>query len=104
MGIKSVFTDHSLFGFADASSIITNKFLEFSLANADHIICVSNTRFVLCVQYKMLITSRAWSHFILTLQSTKNLSQRFKCFDDIMYSGEYNVSDVTLSVYPHRAD
>ncbi|CAB4002423.1 Hypothetical predicted protein, partial [Paramuricea clavata] len=43
MGIKSVFTDHSLFGFADASSIITNKFLEFSLANADHIICVSNT-------------------------------------------------------------
>jgi hypothetical protein len=24
------------------------------------------------------------------------------CFD-VMYSGEYNVSDVTLSVYPHRA-
>ncbi|XP_028409015.1 N-acetylglucosaminyl-phosphatidylinositol biosynthetic protein-like isoform X2 [Dendronephthya gigantea] len=43
MGMKSVFTDHSLFGFADASSIITNKFLEFSLANADHMICVSNT-------------------------------------------------------------
>lgn len=43
LGIKAVFTDHSLFGFADASSIITNKFLEFSLANADHIICVSNT-------------------------------------------------------------
>ncbi|XP_046860104.1 phosphatidylinositol N-acetylglucosaminyltransferase subunit A-like [Xenia sp. Carnegie-2017] len=43
LGIKSVFTDHSLFGFADASSIITNKFLEFSLANIDHIICVSNT-------------------------------------------------------------
>jgi hypothetical protein len=24
------------------------------------------------------------------------------CFD-FMYSGEYNVSDVTLSVYPHQA-
>jgi hypothetical protein len=24
------------------------------------------------------------------------------CFD-VMYSGEYNVFDVTLSVYPHRA-
>eukprot|EP00126_Sphaerothecum_destruens_P014631 Sdes_comp26015_c0_seq1m22894 len=29
MGIKTIFTDHSLFGFADASSIITNKFLKF---------------------------------------------------------------------------
>ena len=25
-----------------------------------------------------------------------------ECFD-VMYSGEYNVSDVILSVYPHRA-
>ncbi|XP_031563724.1 N-acetylglucosaminyl-phosphatidylinositol biosynthetic protein-like [Actinia tenebrosa] len=43
MGIKCVFTDHSLFGFADASSIITNKFLQFSLADIDHVICVSHT-------------------------------------------------------------
>jgi len=43
MGLKTVFTDHSLFGFADASSIITNKFLEFSLTEVDHVICVSNT-------------------------------------------------------------
>ncbi|WAR14724.1 PIGA-like protein [Mya arenaria] len=27
MGLKTVFTDHSLFGFADASSILTNKLL-----------------------------------------------------------------------------
>eukprot|EP00794_Sanderia_malayensis_P007115 gene7115-7919_t len=43
MGLKTVFTDHSLFGFADASSIITNKFLEFSLSDINHVICVSNT-------------------------------------------------------------
>ena len=43
MGLKTVFTDHSLFGFADPSSIITNKFLEFSMTNVDHVICVSNT-------------------------------------------------------------
>jgi len=43
MGLRTVFTDHSLFGFADASSIITNKFLQFSLADIDHVICVSHT-------------------------------------------------------------
>lgn len=43
MGLKTVFTDHSLFGFADASSIITNKFLEFTLSDIDHVICVSHT-------------------------------------------------------------
>ena len=43
MGIKAVFTDHSLFGFADASSIITNKVLCFSLADVNHVICVSHT-------------------------------------------------------------
>ena len=46
MGLCTLFTDHSLFGFADASSIITNKFLQFSLADIDHVICVSHTRFV----------------------------------------------------------
>ena len=49
MGVKAVFTDHSLFGFADASSILTNKILKFSLAGINHVVCVSNTR---CVQRK----------------------------------------------------
>ena len=44
MGLKAVFTDHSLFGFADASSILTNKLLKFSLADSSHAICVSHTR------------------------------------------------------------
>jgi len=43
MDIPTVFTDHSLFGFSDASAIITNTFLKFSLANTSHTICVSHT-------------------------------------------------------------
>lgn len=42
MGLKTVFTDHSLFGFADTSAIVTNKFLEISLADCNHCICVSH--------------------------------------------------------------
>lgn len=44
LGVKAVFTDHSLFGFADGSSIITNKLLEAILTDIDHTICVSYTR------------------------------------------------------------
>lgn len=44
MGLRTVFTDHSLFGFADASAILTNKLvLQYSLANVDQIVCVSFT-------------------------------------------------------------
>ncbi|KAI7864557.1 GlcNAc transferase [Spinellus fusiger] len=43
MGVKACFTDHSLFGFADASSILTNKLLKFTLSDIDHVICVSHT-------------------------------------------------------------
>lgn len=47
MGLRTVFTDHSLFGFADAASILTNKLLKFSLSDVDHSICVSHTWSVL---------------------------------------------------------
>ncbi|XP_011306452.1 N-acetylglucosaminyl-phosphatidylinositol biosynthetic protein [Fopius arisanus] len=43
MGLKTIFTDHSLFGFADASAVLTNKCLEISLADCNHCICVSHT-------------------------------------------------------------
>ncbi|KAI1912382.1 Phosphatidylinositol N-acetylglucosaminyltransferase GPI3 subunit [Ophidiomyces ophidiicola] len=43
MGLRTVFTDHSLFGFAEASSILTNKLLKFTLSDVDHVICVSHT-------------------------------------------------------------
>ncbi|XP_018332775.1 phosphatidylinositol N-acetylglucosaminyltransferase subunit A isoform X2 [Agrilus planipennis] len=42
LGLKTIFTDHSLFGFADASAVITNKFLQITLAGCDHCICVSH--------------------------------------------------------------
>ena len=45
MGVAIVFTDHSLFGFADVNSILTNKLMEFFSANVDHAICVSYTRY-----------------------------------------------------------
>ena len=43
MGLRTCFTDHSLFGFADAASILTNKLLKFTLSDIDHVICVSHT-------------------------------------------------------------
>ncbi|KAM8977033.1 phosphatidylinositol N-acetylglucosaminyltransferase subunit A [Pelodytes ibericus] len=43
MGLHTVFTDHSLFGFADVSSVLTNKLLTVSLCDTTHIICVSFT-------------------------------------------------------------
>ena len=42
MGIATCFTDHSLFGFSDASSILTNKLLQASLAGVHAVICVSH--------------------------------------------------------------
>lgn len=38
-----VFTDHSLFGFADLSAIVTNKLIEITLSTVNHCICVSHT-------------------------------------------------------------
>ncbi|CAB3235681.1 unnamed protein product [Arctia plantaginis] len=43
MGLKTVFTDHSLFGFADTSAVLTNKYLQICLSECDHCICVSHT-------------------------------------------------------------
>ena len=43
MGYKVVFTDHSLYGFADVGSIHMNKVLQFTLADATQAICVSHT-------------------------------------------------------------
>lgn len=43
MGYKVVFTDHSLYGFADVGSIHMNKVLQFTLANVTEAICVSHT-------------------------------------------------------------
>lgn len=46
LGYKTCFTDHSLFGFSDASSIVMNKILKVVLSDCKHVICVSNTWYV----------------------------------------------------------
>lgn len=43
MGLKTVLTDHSLYGFADTGSILGNKSLKFTSCCTDRVICVSNT-------------------------------------------------------------
>ncbi|GAB7361847.1 hypothetical protein MBLNU230_g1887t1 [Neophaeotheca triangularis] len=43
MSLHTIFTDHSLFGFSDAASIMANKLLKFSLSDVGHVICVSHT-------------------------------------------------------------
>jgi phosphatidylinositol glycan class A protein len=43
LGVRTVFTDHSLFGFADAASIHINKTLKWMLTDIDAAICVSHT-------------------------------------------------------------
>lgn len=43
MGLRTLFTDHSLFGFSDVVSIIHNKLLKFTLTDIGHVICVSHT-------------------------------------------------------------
>lgn len=43
MGLKTLFTDHSLYGFDSMGSILVNKLLTFHLTCIDRVICVSNT-------------------------------------------------------------
>lgn len=42
MGLKALYTDHSLFGFADAGAIHLNKIMQFTLSDIDYVICVSH--------------------------------------------------------------
>lgn len=42
LGMRVVFTDHSLFGFNDAASIHINKALKWILTDIDAAICVSH--------------------------------------------------------------
>ena len=41
-GLKTVFTEHSLFGFHDAAGINLNKLLKWAVRDLDAAICVSN--------------------------------------------------------------
>lgn len=39
VGIQTALTDHSLYSFADAGTVLTNKLLKFALSDLDHVIC-----------------------------------------------------------------
>lgn len=43
MGLSTIYTDHSLFGFADAACIHLNKVIKLILSDLDHAIAVSHT-------------------------------------------------------------
>jgi len=45
LGLKTVFTEHSLYGFTELFSVdrIINKVLKMTLSDVDHVICVSNS-------------------------------------------------------------
>jgi phosphatidylinositol glycan class A protein len=43
LGLASVYTDHSLFGFGDVASLVLNRVLQVTLATADAAIAVSHT-------------------------------------------------------------
>lgn len=47
MGVKVVFTDHSLFGLGNMAEIWGNKMLKGCLSDVEGVICVSHTGFVL---------------------------------------------------------
>lgn len=43
LGVRTVFTDHSLFGFDSAAGILTNKLMAGTMLHVDSVICVSHT-------------------------------------------------------------
>jgi phosphatidylinositol glycan class A protein len=49
LGVRTVWTDHSLFGFGDAVGVLTNKLLRGCLRNLDAGICVSHTGCILAI-------------------------------------------------------
>ncbi|CRG99186.1 phosphatidylinositol N-acetylglucosaminyltransferase subunit A, putative [Plasmodium relictum] len=43
LGIKTIYTDHSLYSFSDKGCIHVNKLLKYCIMDVDHSICVSHT-------------------------------------------------------------
>lgn len=56
-GIRTVFTDHSLFALDDATGILTNKLLAAALRNVGAVICVSHTGYASDPHIYAILTS-----------------------------------------------
>jgi len=101
MGYKVVYTDHSLFGFADVASVNVNKVLKFTLSGIDHAICVSNT----CRENLVLRASldpsmvSAIPNAVDTTKFTPNLSARHS-----IPQGRINVVIMSRLVYRKGID
>jgi phosphatidylinositol N-acetylglucosaminyltransferase subunit A len=66
MGLATVYTDHSLFGFSDIASVLLNRVLQTTLSTVDAAICVSHT---------------CRDNFILRTKLTKQRRCDQTCFD-----------------------
>ena len=98
MGYPVAFTDHSLFGFADAASICTNKALKWSLSDVQAVICVSHTSKENTVLRACLPSQR-----VFVIPNAVDTS-KFKPFPrGVIDSGSvtYNTLSVMLSVDVH---
>lgn len=75
-----------MFGFADASAILTNKFLEISLADCNHCICVSHTGKENTVLRAKVETSRVSviPNAVDTTMFTPDLSKRDDNFSEFL--------------------
>lgn len=51
LGVKVVFTDHSLFGLGNMAEIWGNKMLKGCLSDVEAVICVSHTGLVALIPY-----------------------------------------------------
>ena len=71
MGLGTIFTDHSLFGFADASAIVTNTFLKYSLVN---------TRWEFESYWPTLMNSTKLCVCVVTASASVTPEKRIQCF------------------------
>jgi phosphatidylinositol N-acetylglucosaminyltransferase subunit A len=94
LGYRACFTDHSLFGFADATSIHVNKVLHMTLSDIDHVICVSNT----CRENLVL---RAALHPQL-VSTIPNAVDSTKFVPDPSHREQHKINVVMLSRLVHR--
>lgn len=60
LGVPTVFTSHSLFGFVDVSNVLMVKAVKWCLASCHHIVCVSHTAKENLVLRSHLHPSRFW--------------------------------------------
>lgn len=82
LGIRSVFTDHSLFGFGDAVGVLTNKLLAGALRNVDGVICVSNTGYAsLCSWKDVRLMNKSRKHGTPSTTRSEPRLRDPKCLD-----------------------